>query len=332
MNRPWSRTFSTLRVSLTQACNQTCSYCVDPKASRAVSAELPPEQLALLVEWLHSSLGLHKIKLTGGEPLLGNRINRFLAALPPLAGVELGLTTNGQRLEEKLPLLESYGVRRINVSLDSLDPVRFNQIGGGRLELTLQGIEAALARGFSLKLNQVPMKGINDLDCMPLLEFALHRKMELRFIELMPMGHLQGEGFARLFYGLEELVANLGSRYKVTELMRPFGSTALLFAVSKRTKDLALEDRPVGSPQGRFGVIANHSRPFCGDCDRLRLSANGELVGCLSSGAKFDLKPLLSLPAPEAQSALRQILAQALATKQPLAFVGSDLGMKTIGG
>lgn len=318
MNRPIQRRFKSLRVSLSAKCNLACHYCVAPGSRPETRRELPPEDLARLVRLLERSLGLNKLKLTGGEPLLGQQSEAFLDALGELPGPELSLTTNGQRLASKVAPLLQRGVRRINVSLDSLDPAGFLEAtGGGKLAATLEGIEAALAAGMQVKLNMVPQRGLNEDQCLPLLEFAFAKGLELRFIELMPMGHVQGAHFDERFYGLEDILAQLRTHYKVREKDRPYSATALEFEVPG---------------QGRFGVIANHSRPFCNDCDRLRLSAQGELVGCLSAGQSFNLRPLLSLSDEAALARLAPLLELALETKQQLSFVGSSLGMKLIGG
>ncbi|MDT8446987.1 MAG: radical SAM protein [bacterium] len=318
MNRPLERQFRSLRVSLTARCDLACHYCVDPNAAPVKGSELKSAELAQLVRLLDHALGLQKIKLTGGEPLLGQKTEDFLDALGPLPGPEISLTTNGQRLAGKVEALRQRGLSRINVSLDSLDAQRFADCTrGGKLDATLAGIEAAQAAGFSVKLNMVPQRGRNEQDCLPLLEFALARGLELRYIELMPMGHLRGPSFDAQFWGMQDILAQLRCRFELVESHRPWSSTALEFMVPER---------------GRFGVIANHSRPFCHDCDRLRLSAQGELVGCLSSGQAFNLRPLLGLNEDQALARLRPLLAEALATKQELSFVGSALGMKLIGG
>ena len=312
MNRPFQRQFQTLRVSLSRRCNLACAYCVAPGVNLRGGPELPPEALAQLVVRLVPH-GIKQIKITGGEPLLGERIDRFLPLVVGL-GPEVSVTTNGQTLLEKLPLLQRFGVKRINLSLDSLDPAIFRKLTvGGDLSLSLAGLDQALAMGFLVKLNMVPMRGINAQGSADMLEFALSKGVELRFIELMPMGHLSGPSeFSKRFFGLEAILAQLRERFEFAEAERPWGRTAIQYRLAK----------------GQFGIIANHSRPFCIDCDRLRLDAEGKLVGCLSSSESFPLADWLNKP----EASLGPVLAQAMATKEPLAFVGSGRGMKSIGG
>jgi len=319
MNHLRSRTFQSLRLSLGSACNLACSYCVGPGGPPRSIGELNPKDLARLAGLLYQALDLKKIRFTGGEPLLGNRLELLIEHLGPLDGLDLGLTTNGQLLKDKLGLLRRSGITRINVSLDSLKPERFARMTqGGKLEKTLEGIQAALDQGFCLKLNMVPQKGLNEDEIAPMLQFALERGMELRYIELMRMGHLsQEENFRKLFFPLAEILQTLKKDWDFTPEPRAWGSTAGTYQVESG---------------GRFGVIANESAPFCSHCDRLRLSPKGELVGCLSSEKRYDLKPLLEMEPKEALARLPQILQLAMAEKREFKFAGSGLWMKEVGG
>ncbi len=319
MNHRVTRNFQSLRLSLGSACDLACSYCVAPKEVRPQAGELKPKDLARLANLLHRVLGLKKIRFTGGEPLLGNRLERLIEALGPLDGVERSLTTNGQLLKGKLKILHRAGIQRLNVSLDSLNPRAFTRLTqGGELKKTLQGIDAALDQGFKLKLNMIPQKGINQNEVGALLNYALGRGMELRYIELMRMGHLRKEAiFSKLFYGQAEILRALKKDFLIRPLNREWAATATRYEVVQR---------------GFFGMIANESAPFCRDCDRLRLSPRGELVGCLSSEKSFSLVPLLGLSDLAALAALPELLKQALAEKREQRFTGSGLWMKEVGG
>ena len=317
MNKANPRRFQSLRVSLTQSCNLHCRYCVDPDQPVTSCHELPGAQLAKAVRLLDQALGLKRIKITGGEPLLGTKIDEFLFALgAEPVNFEMGITTNGQRLSQKLDLLKQHGVGQINISIDSLIPENFKRLCGGELGKTLDSIDQAIEMGFQVKLNMVPMKGQNHLECLPMFEFAASKGIQVRYIELMKMGYLQGGRYEEQLFSLEDIVQQIGTAYPVQEQHRPWNGTALLFEANACS----------------FGIIANHSKPFCNDCDRLRISAQGALVGCLSSEKSFSITDLLHLEPTQAAEQLSPLLQQAMSTKQPYAFVGSALGMKMIGG
>ncbi len=318
MNRPLNpplRSFKSLRVSLGSACDLACDYCA-PDHRLSVLGELAPQETAKLVRLLANHLSLTKLRITGGEPLLGNRLERFLSALGQGLEGKIGLTTNGQMLEQKIPLLLQAGIRRVNVSLDSLQPASYARItAGGDLRRTLAGLAAAKEAGLQVKINMIPQRNRNEEEILPLLEWACSQGFELRFIELMRMGTLSRYAdFAQRWVGLNEILKRIQARYLVRALPRPSGATAQGFEATNL---------------GRFGVIANESAPFCADCDRLRLTPKGELIGCLSSETRFDLKPLLAHPD---EASLSQLLDQALAEKQEIRFLGSRLEMMEIGG
>ena len=186
------RRFRNLRVSLTAACNYACTYCV-PNGKRLVAAqdELSADALARGVAYLIEAAGIERLRITGGEPLVSTRLDPFLRQVSQLGLDDISLTTNGQLLERKLPLLVECGIRRLNVSLDTLDASAFRSIArGGDLASVLAGMEAAREAGMKIKVNMVPLRGQNLAQVLPLLDYCLERGFELRFIELMRMGHL----------------------------------------------------------------------------------------------------------------------------------------------
>ena len=315
------RRFRNLRVSLTAACNYACTYCV-PDGKRLVAAqdELSADALARGVAYLIEAAGIERLRITGGEPLVSPRLDTFLAAVARLDLDDISLTTNGQLLVRKLPQLQAAGIRRLNVSLDTLDPQAFRRIArGGDLASVLAGMEQASALGMRIKVNMVPMSGHNLDQVLPLLDYCLARGFELRFIELMRMGHLAREhnAFVQQFVGLDQLLTLIGDKHAYVQVEAPLDATALRYQIPG---------------VGHFGIIANESVPFCRSCSRLRLSSTGWLHGCLSSGNRHFVGDLLEQPRHQALPALQRLLVKALADKQDLAFSGDVMVMKVIGG
>ncbi|WP_296271310.1 GTP 3',8-cyclase MoaA [Pseudomonas sp. UBA6323] len=315
------RRFRNLRVSLTAACNYACTYCV-PNGKRLVAAqdELSAGAMARGVAYLIEAAGIERLRITGGEPLLSTRLEPFLRQVSQLGLDDISLTTNGQLLERKLPLLVECGIRRLNVSLDTLDAGAFRGIArGGDLATVLAGMEAAREAGMKIKVNMVPLRGQNLDQVLPLLDYCLERGFELRFIELMRMGHLARESnaFNQQFVGLPELLELIGTRHQYAQASAPVDATAMRYAIPG---------------VGHFGVIANESVPFCRTCSRLRLSSTGWLHGCLSSSNRHFVGDLLDKPRHQALPALQRLLIKALGDKQDLAFSGGVTVMKIIGG
>ncbi|MDY6827852.1 MAG: radical SAM protein [Pseudomonadota bacterium] len=315
------RRFRKLRVSLTAACNYACTYCV-PSGKRLVRAdrELSGAQLAHAVELLVAVADIRELRLTGGEPLISPMLEPFLEAVAHVPLVDKRITTNGQWLSRKLGLLTAAGVRRVNVSLDSLDPDGFRRMArGGDLPTVLAGLEAARAAGVAVKVNMVPMRHSNLDQVVPLLDYCMRNGFELRYIELMRMGHLARNPalFSREFVGMNELLECIGAHHQYERTDAPYDSTAVRFQVPG-----------VGS----FGIIPNESEPFCRACTRLRLSSEGHLYGCLSNSRYHSMRGLLDQPMLVAAAELKAMLGLAMADKQPLAFRGETTVMKLIGG
>ena len=314
------RSFRNLRVSLTAACNYACTYCV-PKGKQLHRArhELDVPQFLRALDYLIEIAGISKLRITGGEPLLSPQFDAFLHGAMQRPLNDVSLTTNGQLLQGKLPVLQAAGIRRINVSLDTLNPVAFRKIcRGGDLSTVLAGIDVALAAGISVKINMVPMRTQNEDQIVPLLSYCLTRGIELRFIELMRMGHLQhGSEYAREQVPMQRILSLIGEQYQYVRTSAEFDATAARFEIPGR---------------GHFGIIANESQPFCATCTRLRLSSAGFLHGCLSNSHRHFIGDLLVLSREEAIPLLRERLQSALADKQPVAFAGGETVMRWIGG
>ena len=315
------RRFRNLRVSLTAACNYACTYCV-PDGKRLVAAqdELSADAMLRGVAYLIEAAGIERVRITGGEPLVSPKLDAFLRGVSQLGLADISLTSNAQLLTRKLPLLLECGIRRLNISLDTLDAAAFRSIArGGDLATVLDGLQQARAAGLQLKVNMVPLRGQNLDQVMPLLDYCLERGYELRFIELMRMGHLakDSNAFLQQFVSLQQLLSLIGEQHEYLQANAPVDATAVRYEVPGK---------------GFFGVIANESVPFCRTCSRLRLSSTGWLHGCLSSSNRHYVGDLLDQPRHQALPALQGLLMKALADKQEVAFSGGATIMKIIGG
>ena len=314
------RRFRNLRVSLTAACNYACTYCVpDGKRLQAAAMELSSDDMVKAIRLLIESAGIEKLRITGGEPLLSPKFDEILPRVMDLGLSDVSLTTNGQLLPRKAELIKASGLKRINVSLDTLDADRFRAIArSGDLATVLAGIEAMLDAGLRVKVNMVPIKTANIDQVLPLLEYCLERGIELRFIELMNMGYLKHDNaYTRDFFGMEEILELIGSNYEYARTDAPYDSTSVRYEIPGR---------------GVFGIIANESEPFCASCTRLRLSSNGYLYGCLSNTARHDIKDVLAMPDDLARREIQNRLLGALHDKQTASFTGETTVMKFIGG
>ena len=231
---------------------------------------------------------------------------------------DVSLTTNGQLLIAKRDVIARSGLRRMNISLDTLNPLRFKHIArGGDLDTVLRGVESMLELGLKLKINMVPIRSENLSEVVLMLQYCLERGIELRFIELMRMGHLFGtNAFQANFVSMETLLDEIGQEYEFSRTEAPYDSTAARFQIPG---------------QGIFGIIANESEPFCRTCTRLRLSSDGYLYGCLSNASRHRISDLVGLPQHLALPKLQGLLVNALGDKK-LAFQGEVTVMKFIGG
>ncbi len=313
------RRFRNLRVSLTAACNYACTYCVeDGKRLMPAKNELEATEVLELVRLLQDATGIDKLRITGGEPLISPKFDEFLLGVMELGLDDVSLTTNGQFLLKKRDVIREAGIKRINVSLDTLTPERFRDIArSGDLETVLAGIDALLEDGIKVKVNMVPLRSKNGDEIVSMLDYCLDRGIELRYIELMRMGHLlKGNQFQVDYLSMASLLDLIGEKYEFSRTDAPFDSTAVRFQIPDR---------------GVFGIIANESEPFCRSCTRLRLSSDGHLYGCLSNARNQNISGLLDEPRPIALSKLQKVLVSALADKK-LAFEGEVTVMKFIGG
>jgi cyclic pyranopterin phosphate synthase len=239
------------------------------------------EEIARLAR-LAIEFGVEKIRLTGGEPLVRQDLPVLIEKLAPLDGLEdLCLTTNGALLSERIGALKRAGLRRINISIDSLDADKFKRMTKrGDLDKVLDGIFAAKRAGMApIKLNAVIERGVNDDDIIPLVEFAREHGFAMRFIEYMDVGNANNWTSAKLV-SKKEIIDTIHARYPVREVGREQGSAPAV-------------DYEFVDGHGDIGVIASVTEPFCGSCTRLRLTADGKLVTCLFSQVGHDVKTLL---------------------------------------
>jgi len=274
-----------LRLSITDRCQLHCLYCAPPDGVEELSSAeiLSVEEMLRFVRIVESRFGVSKIHITGGEPLLRPGVVELVAMLARDKMSGLALTTNGQLLDTIALDLKQAGLHRINISLDSLDAETFRWLTrGGELCDTLAGMEAALECGLApVKLNVTVLRNVNSHEVVDIARFGLERGCEVRFLELMPIGPAAAR-FWELFVPSAEVRAKLGEAFDLKPA-RP--------SPGKSSWDYFTGDR-----QGRKGVIgfiSPQTAPFCHDCRRLRLTATGQLIGCLARGEGPNIRPFL---------------------------------------
>ncbi|HEV2635590.1 MAG TPA: GTP 3',8-cyclase MoaA [Actinocrinis sp.] len=327
----FGRTATDLRLSLTDKCDLRCTYCMPaeglPWLPRAEL--LTDDELVRLARIAVARLGVREIRLTGGEPLIRpnlvgpDGLVARLAALNPRP--ELSLTTNAVSLDRLAAPLKAAGLNRVNVSLDTLDPAVFRTLTRrDRHERVLAGIEAAAQAGLTpVKINTVLMRGINDHEAPDLLRWCLARGYQLRFIEQMPLDAQHGWDRAQMV-GAAEILGRLGREFRLTP------------EPAARRGSAPAETWLVDGGPARVGVIASVTRPFCADCDRVRLTADGQVRTCLFAREETDLRALLRAGAEDDEIARAWRTAmwgkKAAAGIGDPGFVQPDRPMSAIGG
>lgn len=281
----FGRRIEYLRVSVTERCNYRCFYCMPRAGVRFSTPEnlLTGDELVRLIR-LFAELGVRRVRLTGGEPLVRRDLVSLVGTIARLRGIDdLSLSTNGHLLERHAASLKQAGVRRINISLDSLDPEVFARITrGGDVRAVLRGIDAALTAGMApVKLNMVVMRGINDREIESMLAFAVARGVDLRYIETMPVGPQAGDGMACHYPAA-----------LVLERLRRHVGAALAPVKGNKGAGPACYYR-IGAGPATVGAISAVSRHFCAGCNRVRLTAAGELVLCLGHRDRVSLQEAL---------------------------------------
>ena len=296
MQDRFQRNVTRLRVSVTDLCNLSCVYCRPSQGVPHLERKdiLSFEEIATVVKY-GAELGIRSIRLTGGEPITRRNVERLVTSLSKIPGIEdLAMTTNGVLLRQYAAVLKEAGLMRLNVSLDSLRADRFRQItGGGSISDVLQGIEEALHVGFlETKVNMVVMRGTNEDEVEEFARMSLEKPLEVRFIEYMAFGCRMIE--ERKFVPSKEVMERIS---RLGELI-PVGRDRPL-GPSNKVRGPARLYRLKGAV-GTLGFISPVSQPFCGDCNRLRLTSDGRLRACLLAGGEVDIRAILrGNPTPE---------------------------------
>ncbi len=276
-----------LRISVTDRCNFRCRYCMPVESFGPDHPFLPREELLRFEEIARLAttmvpLGIGKIRLTGGEPLMRRGLEDLVAMLAAIDGIhDLAMTTNGILLAHHAEALSLAGLSRVTVSLDALDPTIFSRMNGvaAKVDRVMAGIEAARAFGLPVKINSVIQRGVNESQILPLARWALERNIDLRFIEFMDVGETNGWMLDQVVPAQEILTA---LETEFTLIPRP----------SAYRGEVANHWSHAGS-QAEIGIISSVTRPFCHDCQRMRLSADGKVFTCLFSDHGHDLRGML---------------------------------------
>ncbi|MBU2889286.1 GTP 3',8-cyclase MoaA [Celeribacter halophilus] len=302
---PFARPITYLRVSVTDRCDFRCVYCMAENMTF-----LPKKELLTLEELdrmcsTFIGLGVEKLRITGGEPLVRRGIMTFFDAmsrhLDSGALKELTVTTNGSQLSRFAKDLYAAGVRRINVSLDTLDAAKFQRVTRwGRLEQVLGGIEAARNAGLRVKINTVALKGFNEDELFTLTDWCAREDMDLTFIEVMPMGDLGNEDRVGQYWSLDDLRADLSARFTLTDLPESTGGPARYVRLEETGQ--------------KIGFITPLTHNFCESCNRVRMTCTGELFMCLGQEDNASLRDILRA-SPDDDTPLIQAIEAAILRK-----------------
>lgn len=299
----FNRVVDYLRISVTDRCDFRCVYCMDDEMQFVPRAQLLTLEEISKVAQAFTELGVKKIRITGGEPLIRRNVLKLFEDIGQLSDLEeLVLTTNGSQLTKLAQPLKDAGVERINISLDSLDVEKFRRITRvGDLNNVLAGIDSALATGFEkIKLNAVILKNRNHDEVVDLVRYASKRGMDISFIEEMPLGVIGDHDRAEAYYSSDEIKSDLE---QVFELIPTTETTS---GPSKYYK--------ITATGTRVGFISPHSHNFCDDCNRVRLTCEGRLLLCLGQEHSVDLRKVLRAN-PENNEKLKQAIRDSMAIK-----------------
>ena len=277
----FNRKINYIRISVTDRCDFRCIYCMSEQMKFLPKKELLTLEEINRIASIFISMGVEKIRITGGEPLVRKNIDTLFNNLSKNKDLkELTLTTNASQLMKKAEMLKASGIERINISLDSLNPLNFKKMTRtGDLSNVLDGIEHAINIGLKqIKLNTVIMRGINDHEIFDLVEFAIKKNIDISFIEEMPLGDT---AFSRksTFTSNDEILKKIKTNYLIDKIDYRTGGPAEYWQIL--------------STKSRIGLISPHSHNFCEECNRVRISCKGELFLCLGQDDKIELMPLL---------------------------------------
>jgi cyclic pyranopterin phosphate synthase len=270
----FGRTHDYLRISLTDVCNFRCQYCIpDENASFMPSSKLMTVNEIDAIALGFVKLGVNKIRLTGGEPLVRKDVGAIIETLSKYP-IELTLTTNGQRIDEFIDVFKKAGIKSINVSLDTLDANQFLNITRRNVfDKVWNNIQLLIDEGFHVKINTVVMRGINETEILDFIQWTKEQPVHVRFIEFMPFDKNQWD--TQKVFSYQEILDVAATKYSFIRMKDGLNETAKKF-------------KPYGH-QGTFAVISTMSAPFCGSCNRMRLTADGKMKNCLFSKGEADI-------------------------------------------
>lgn len=277
----FNRKIDYIRVSVTDRCDFRCVYCMSEKMTFLPKSEVLSLEETIRIIKIFSELGVKKVRITGGEPLVRKGVDKLFKSIGKIDSLdEITITTNGSQLKNKSAMLKDAGVKRINISLDSLNPLTFKKLTRiGDLKKVLDGIHAAIDTGFDkIKLNTVLMKNINENELFDLVDYAVKYYLDISFIEEMPLGQT---AFDRKSTSVDnnDILNKLRKKYLLSKSDLSTSGPAKYFSI-KNTKT-------------RIGLISPHSHNFCENCNRVRISCKGELFLCLGHDTKVELMPLI---------------------------------------
>lgn len=292
-----NRPLRDLRISVTDRCNFRCQYCMPAEVFGPDFAFLPSDKILSFEEIerlvrIFVTLGVRKIRITGGEPLLRRDLTKLITRINAIEGVEdIALTTNGTLLKKYAHALAEAGVKRVSISLDSLDEARFFEMNGhrGKVQTVLEGIEKAAEAGLLVKINMVVQKGVNDADIVEMAKFFKEKQHILRYIEYMDVGNSNG-------WKLDDVVGK-------KEIIDMINAVAPLEAIAPNYKGEVATRFGYKDGDGEIGVISSVTDAFCSTCSRARISAEGKLYTCLFATEGTDLRALLRSDSTDAEVA-----------------------------
>ena len=298
----FNRKVDYIRVSVTDRCDFRCVYCMSEKMTfLSKSAVLSLEEIERVIR-VFSELGIKKVRLTGGEPLVRKGIDKLFQSIGKIKALdEITLTTNGSQLQSKAQMLKDSGVERINISLDSLNPFTFKKLTRtGDLNKVLDGIHAAIKVGFKkIKLNTVLMKQLNEEELYDLVDYAIKYYLDISFIEEMPLGETIYDRQSTSVNN-NDILLKLKEKYSLSKTDISTGGPAEYFSIK--------------NTQTKVGLISPHSHNFCENCNRVRITCKGELFLCLGHDTKIELMPLIRLN-PNNDEPLKEAIINSMAIK-----------------
>ena len=299
----FGRTVDYLRISITDRCDFRCVYCMAEDMTFLPRNQILSLEEIYILAKTFVELGVKKIRITGGEPLVRKGALELLQQIGGLNGLhELVITTNGSQLVGTAAILKAAKVKRLNISLDTLDAVKFKELTRtGNLQNVLNGIQTAKKEGFErIKLNAVVLKNRNHDEVCDLVQFAINNEIDISFIEEMPLGVVEKHNRAEAYYSSDEIRADLEKRFRLEKSPDKTGGPSDYFQIPK-TKT-------------RVGFISPHSHNFCSSCNRVRLTVEGRLLLCLGNEHSVDLKEMLRSPDFNAEN-LKQAIVNAMEIK-----------------